>query len=110
MTDELPKWNPLWYVERLTIRGGRKFALCIFALINAQVLSVLSLIALVWGPPEAMQYVGGVVLGFTGIVTVALAGYTGSNAHIEATHAKQGTALPKALPPRMSGTIQTPDA
>lgn len=107
--SELPKWNPLWYVERLTLRGGRKFALCVFALINAQILSVLSLGVLMWGPPAAMQYVGGIVLGYTGIVTVALAGYTGSNAHIEATHAKQGTALPKAPPSRLSGNISTPD-
>ncbi len=108
--DELPRWNPLWYVERLLAKGGRKFALCVFGIINASALSVLSLLVLMFGPPAAMQFVGAIVLGFTGVLTVALGFYTGSNAHIEATHAKAGTAAPKAPPtPRPSGSVVPPD-
>lgn len=110
-------------------KHGRKFTLTVLGINVAGALSTLSLAVLMWGPHEAAPHVGAVVLGFTGVLSAALAFYNGSQAAIEWKHAAMGTAedrrattlhpatpvvaatstpMPPPRPTRMSGTAHIP--
>jgi hypothetical protein len=99
------------YLESLVSKFGRKYTLSIMAGSSAFLVTVAGLWITARVGPQTGEIVADVVKAYLLAAPVIAGAYAASNGLVEMSHAKAGSATPKAAPSqtaRASGTVQQP--
>lgn len=97
------------YLESLVAKFGRKYTLSIMAGTSAFLVTAIGLWITARVAPATGEIVADVVKAYLLAAPVIAGAYAAGNSLVEMSHAKAGTAAPKAPPSRPSGNIQSPD-